>query len=172
MNQENKNELLITRTFNAPKKLVFDAMTKAEHLMHWWGPEGCAIEIIQLDARPGGIFHYCMKFPQGPSMYGVFRYREIQAPDKLVFTNSFADKDGNIVPAPMESAFPKEVLNTWTFEEQNGKTTITFKGVPLFENAAELKGFVDLTEGMNIGFNKTFNQLDAYLEVKSKINNN
>jgi len=54
-------ELVITRTINAPRGLVFEAFTQKEHLKHWWGPAGWEMEVIKLDLRPGGICHYCLQ---------------------------------------------------------------------------------------------------------------
>ncbi len=62
-------EFVFTRTFDAPRQDVWDAFTKLKHLTHWWGPRGCSIEIARHDLKPGGLFHYCMKFPDGRAMW-------------------------------------------------------------------------------------------------------
>jgi len=119
-----KNEFFISREFNAPRKLLFDAFTKAEHLEKWWGPKGSKIEILQLDVKAGGTFHYKLTFPDATSLCAKFVYREITRPEKIICVTSFTDEKGNSIPTPFPIKFPLEVLNTWTFAETNGKTKI------------------------------------------------
>lgn len=161
-------ELVITRVINAPKKLVFDAFTQEEHLVHWWGPVGLKIDVLALDVRPGGIFHYCMNTPDGNKMYGIFKYISISAPDKIVFTNSFADENANVIKAPFDIDFPLEVLNTWTFEEENGQTTLTLRGFPHNATEEQKNVFISMFASMNQGFGGTVDQLDKYLVSISK----
>jgi uncharacterized protein YndB with AHSA1/START domain/uncharacterized glyoxalase superfamily protein PhnB len=166
MTQSEKNTLHIKRVVNAPRELVFEAFTKAEHLMHWWGPEGCKLTVLSINVVPGGNFHYKMSMPNGHDMYGIFNYKEIQAPEKIVFTNSFADEQGNIIATTMLENFPKEILNTWIFTEENGVTTLTLSGTPLSEITKEIDTFAGMKENMGIGFGKTFDQLDLYIKSR------
>ena len=162
----NKPGLTITRTFNAPRALVFKAWTEAESLEKWWGPKGMNIEVAKLDFRPGGVFHYCMKTPDGNSMWGLFVYREIVAPERIVFVSSFSDTEGNVAPAPFfDGKFPKEILNTVTFTEQDGKTTLTISGRPVNPTEEELQIYTSLVENMEQGFGGTFDQLEEYLQT-------
>jgi uncharacterized protein YndB with AHSA1/START domain len=89
-------EFVITRVFDAPRDLLWNAWTEPERLAQWWRPKGCTIRVVKLDARPGGIFHYAMRFKPGHDMWGRFIYREIAAPERLVFINSFSDASGGI----------------------------------------------------------------------------
>lgn len=91
---------LLTRVFDAPRELVWEAWTEAERLERWWGPKRCRTSVIKLDLRPGGIFHHALHWSQGQDMWGKFVYREIAAPERLVLVNSFADEEGRIAPAP------------------------------------------------------------------------
>lgn len=93
-------ELEITRTFNAPRALVFRAYSEAERLAQWWGPAGLTWVRSELDFRPGGYFHYCMQAPDGREMWGRFDYIEVSEPDRIVFTNAFSDAEGAVVRAP------------------------------------------------------------------------
>ncbi len=164
-----KQELVIQREIKAPKKLVFEAFTQAEHLQHWWGPVGMKLEIISLDVRPNGKFHYKMEAPNGHAMFGILKYLEIQAPDKIVFINAFADEKGNVIKAPFDMDFPLEIKNTWTFEEKDGITTLSLRGNPLEATPAQLEVYAAMTQSMNEGFGKTFDQLDVYIKAKFQV---
>lgn len=159
----NTIDLVITRTFDAPRELVFQAFTQADHLQHWWGPKGTTLRVSKLDVRPGGVFLYSMEAPDGNKMWGKFVYREVVAPEKIVFTNSFSDEEGNIIRAPFSQTWPLEVLNTWTLTEEVGKTTITLHGVPLNATEEEQQNFADMYGSMQQGFGGTFDQLENYL---------
>lgn len=163
MTTEAKKELIIERVINAPRLLVWKTFTEAEHLQHWWGPVGLKLEVLKLDLRNGGMFHYAMKAANGSAMYGRFDYIKIQAPEKIVFTNSFSDEQGNHTRAPFGSDWPIKVLNTWTFDEKNGKTILKLRGEPFEATEAEIKRFVQEFPNMNKGFGATFDQLDTYL---------
>src|SRR5437868_5284478 len=91
-----RNDLEITRVFDAPRKLVFKVWTEAKHLAQWWGPKGSEIEVKTFEFHPGGVFHYSMSFGGG-KMWGKFVYREIVEPEKIVFASSFADEEGNSI---------------------------------------------------------------------------
>jgi uncharacterized protein YndB with AHSA1/START domain len=159
-----KNELVIIREFNAPRELVFDTFTKAEHLSKWWGPKGSKIQILKADIKPGGTFHYELTSEENTSMCGKFVYKEMIRPEKVVFISSFADTSGNIVPAPFPIKFPNEILNSWTFTEHGGKTTITLRGEPVNGTAEERESFRNLFSSMQQGFGGTFDQLDEHLK--------
>jgi uncharacterized protein YndB with AHSA1/START domain len=75
------SELVITRIFDASRKLVFKAWTESEHLKHWWGPIGFSITVYKFDIRPGGVFHYSMRSSEGHEMWGKFVFHEIVAPE-------------------------------------------------------------------------------------------
>lgn len=163
MNPQVSPELFITRTFNAPRELVFKAFAEAERLAQWWGPKGFDIEVKHLEFRPGGLFHYCMKSPKGQEMWGKFIYREIVEPERLAYVSSFSDSDGGQTRHPMWPEWPLEVLNTLTLEEQNSKTILTLRGGPVNASEAEVKFFNQVQSGVKTGFNATFDQLEAYL---------
>lgn len=165
MTTDNRAEpvLVITRVFHAPRELVFKAWTEARHLKHWWGPKGFNVGVAELDLRPGGICHFSMRSPDGIEMWGKFTYREIVAPERLVYTISFADAEGNTVRAPFSATFPLEYLNVLTFSEQDGKTTLTMQATPVATSEEERKTFESMFKSMQQGFGGTFDQLDAYL---------
>lgn len=157
-----RKELVIMRQFNAPRKLVFKAFSEADALAQWWGPKGAKIEVSKLDFKPGGIFHYSMQSPMG-EMWGKFNYLEITEPERIVFTNSFSDKDANTVRAPFSNDFPLVIKNTLTLSEHERKTTILLKGGPVNATETETNFFINMFSGMQEGFGGTFDQLDEYL---------
>jgi uncharacterized protein YndB with AHSA1/START domain len=107
-------EIVITRLFDAPKHLVFEAMTKPEHVRKWWGilDDRYSVTVCEIDLRPGGAWRFVGRHPKGEVAFrGV--YREIQAPDRIVFTEIYE-------PYP-----DVESVITSTFTEENGKTRLT-----------------------------------------------
>ncbi|MGM0546666.1 MAG: SRPBCC family protein, partial [Bacteroidota bacterium] len=96
---KSKKGVVITRTFNAPQKVVWEAWTHAEKLKQWWGPRGFSCPHVEIDLRERGTFLNCMRSPEGKDFWTTGTFKEITAPQKLVFSDSFADPDGNIVPA-------------------------------------------------------------------------
>lgn len=159
-----KEQFSISRTFNASKQQVFDAFSNAEALAQWWGPANMGIDVVKLDFRPQGIFHYGMKM--GDTMrYGVFHYVAIEEPNRIEWINSFADEAGEIIQAPFPGlVFPKEVMNIMTLTEENGVTTLHLTGYPINANEEEENTYYSMFASMNQGFNGTLDQLENYLE--------
>ena len=108
----NDREVVLTRRFNAPRALVFDALTKPALLMRWYGPPG-AMEVCESDTRPGGAWRYVTKLKNGTtvSQFGV--YTEVSAPGRFVRTERWDDWD------------PGETLVTTELVEHDGVTTMT-----------------------------------------------
>jgi uncharacterized protein YndB with AHSA1/START domain len=159
-----EEEFVITRTFDAPRELVWQAWTDPERLMRWWGPKGLTMLSCKVDLRPGGLFHYGMRTPDGHEMWGKFVYREIVPPERLVLVVSFSDAQGGITRHPMSSTWPLEVLNTMTLTESGGKTTLTLQSVPVNATGEERRTFKDGHRSMQQGFKGTLDQLAEYLE--------
>jgi uncharacterized protein YndB with AHSA1/START domain len=153
----------ISRTFNAPRELVFKTMTETGHLQHWWGPKGCRIEVARNEPQPGGIFHYCMHFPGGMNMWGRFVYRELVAPERLVYVNGFADADGNAAPNPMSPNWPMEMLITVTLTEEGGKTVLNLVSTPINATELERANFLAGHASMQGGFGGMYDQYEEYL---------
>src|SRR5438309_11815285 len=91
-----KHEFVVGRVFEAPRELVWQAFTEPERMQHWWGPKGFTVIASKMDLRPGGIYHYGMRAPDGSTMRGKFVYREIVRPERMVLVNFFSDEPGNI----------------------------------------------------------------------------
>ncbi|MGH8727710.1 MAG: SRPBCC family protein [Burkholderiales bacterium] len=106
-------EIAMTRVFDAPRRLVFDAWTKPEHLPHWMlGPEGWTMPVCEIDLKPGGAWHFVWRRSDGTEMEMRGIYREITPPERLVSTESW----GGDWP---------ETINTLLLSEEDGKTTST-----------------------------------------------
>jgi uncharacterized protein YndB with AHSA1/START domain len=154
---------VISHIFAAPRDRVWKAWTEREQLMQWFGPKGVTISAAKLDFRPGGVFHYCMRMPDGKEMWGRFVYREIVAPEKIVLVNSFSDAHGGITRHPFSPTWPLEMLSTSRFNEDGGKTRLTIEWTPLNPTDEERKMFDSSHAGMTQGWTGTFEQLAAYL---------
>ncbi len=154
---------VITRTFNAPRDLVWKAWTKRESLMQWFGPKGFTMPICTLDLKPGGSFHYCLRSADGMEMWGKWIFREIVKPERIVLVQHFSDKDGGITRHPMAPDWPAETLSTMTLTEHAGKTTLTLRWAAYNATEIERKVFDTSLASMEQGWGGTFEQLTAYL---------
>ena len=160
-------EFILTKTLNAPKEMIFDAFATAEALAQWWGPVEAPIDVVSLDFRPEGIFHYKMKGTR--ISYGIFRYKKMERPDNITWINSFADENGAISKPPFKDFdLPKEILNTITLTETDGITTLVLKSEPINASESEINCFYSITEGMEQGFGGTLNELADYLNKIKK----
>jgi len=148
----------IIRSFDAPLELVFSAFTDPEHLARWWRPRGFKMVYCKLDLRPGGMFHYCAQSPQGNLLWGRFTYREISAHQRIIFVNSFSDEYGNLAPTSFPG-WPREMLNTVIFTEEERKTTVKFTSEAINATEEERKNF-------EADYNGSFDQLENYLSNK------
>jgi uncharacterized protein YndB with AHSA1/START domain len=159
-------EFVIARHFkNRPRAAVWQAWSQAEQLRHWWGPKGCAIEVLRFEFRPGGFFHYAMAFEGAPTMWGRFCFREIVREERLVWLNSFANARCGIARAPFSEDCPLEIENTVVFQEESGGTTLTLRALPFGELEAERLFFENLRPSLQEGYGGTLDQLDALLAL-------
>ncbi|MEK6210121.1 MAG: SRPBCC domain-containing protein [Pseudomonadota bacterium] len=160
---EKSNEFVITRVFDAARERVWKAWTEAERLKQWWGPKGFTVHTCKVDLRPGGVFHYGMRAPDGSDMWGKFVYREIVAPERIVWINSFSDEKGGLVRHSMHATWPMELLSTLTLAEHEGRTTLTLQWSPLSATDSERETFDAGHASMQQGWTGTFDQFAKYL---------
>ena len=113
-----ERELVITRIFDAPRDEVFRAWTELDRVARWWGPQGFVTTYCDMDIRPGGTFRVCMRSPQGAEHWKRGVYREVVAPERLVFTFAWEDAEGK--PG-------HQTLVTVTFVERGGRTELTLR---------------------------------------------
>jgi uncharacterized protein YndB with AHSA1/START domain len=156
-------EFFISRNFDAPRALVFQAWTEPDRLARWFGPTGFTLLSSTLDLRPGGVYHYGMRSPDGHTMWGKWVFREVVAPERLVFVASFSDETGGVTRHPFAPDWPLEVLSTLTFTDQEGRTRLTMQGVPQRATESERKTFEAGHESMQKGWTGTLDQLAEYL---------
>jgi uncharacterized protein YndB with AHSA1/START domain len=146
-------EIRMTRLFDAPRALVWDAMSKPEHIKRWWGRlgEGYSVPVCEVDLRPGGAWRFVNRMPKGDTVafYGV--YREIVPPERVVFTEIFEQ-------------FPDtESVVTSVLTEENGKTRLT---VTCWYPTPEVRDMV-VTSGMERGAAISYDRLEEVaMELK------
>jgi uncharacterized protein YndB with AHSA1/START domain len=123
-------ELTITRTFDAPRGLVFKAWTDPGRRMSWWGPRDYPATHMEMDVRPGGAWRGCLRSGKdGRELWQGGVFREVVEPDRVVFTFAWEE----------EGERGLETLVTVTFAEQDGKTRMTFHQAP-FQSVEERDG--------------------------------
>ena len=146
-------ELVMERSFEAPKELVFSMFTEPDHIVRWWGPTDWETSVYKMDVKSGGIWHYCMRSPDGQESWGKSIYHEIDPPNKLVYTDIFSDEQENEV-----EGMPK-MLITMVFSSEGPKCTIISS--TKFDSKEELQKVIDMqaVEGMA----QTYDRLEAYL---------
>lgn len=154
-----------SRVFDVPRERMWQVWTDPEHLKKWWGPKGFVVTQLKLDLRAGGSMLYCLRMPDGKEMWGKFAYREVKAPERLVFINSFSDAKGGTTRHPMNPDWPLELVSTITFDEAGpGKTRVTVTWIPAPGSTdLEKKTFDAGRDSMKMGWGGTMEQLNDYL---------
>jgi uncharacterized protein YndB with AHSA1/START domain len=137
-NAASGDAVVLERSFDAPVDLIWQMWTNPEHFKAWYGPDGATIPVAKMDVRVGGTRLVCMEMqsPNGPmQMWFTGDYREIVENERLVYTESMADEDGNVL-APsamgMPEGHPTTTEITVEFQEVNGRTkmVMTHAGIP------------------------------------------
>jgi uncharacterized protein YndB with AHSA1/START domain len=139
-------EIVVMRVFDAPRNLVFDALTKPELLRRWFGPRGWSLVVCEVDLKEGGTWRSVLRGPDGTDtgMHGV--YQEITSPERFVSTESFDD-------------YPGESLNTLTLSEEDGKTTFTCR---ILYPSKDIRDAV-INSGMEHGAAESYDKLAELL---------
>ena len=139
-------EVVLTRVFDAPRELVYDALTKPELLKRWFGPRGWSLVVCEVDLRVGGAWRFVLRGPDGAEMGMRGVYRELVRPERTVHTESFDD-------------YPGESVVTGVLVERDGKTTLT--GTVLYESK-EVRDAV-VSSGMEHGAAESYDKLAEQL---------
>ncbi len=142
-------EIVMTRVFHAPRRLVFEAHRKCEHIQNWWGPRRYTMSNCEMDFRPGGAWRFVQRGPDGREFGFRGVYREIVAPERIVQTFEFDGMPG------------QGSLETLALVEEDGKTTLTSRSV--FQNREDRDAMI--RSGMEAGARETMDRLDGYLDT-------
>ncbi|MGC1105128.1 MAG: SRPBCC domain-containing protein [Candidatus Acidiferrales bacterium] len=148
-----KERMVITRVFDAPRALVWKAWTDPQYVMQWWGPKGFTAPVCKIDFRVGGKFLCCMKSPDGQEGWNGGEYHEIVPYEKIVYSLYFADSKGNKVE-PAQHGIEHEAIpdarDVVIFEDfGNGQTKLTMIGNETMEdakNSGQLEGWNEIFE--------------------------
>jgi uncharacterized protein YndB with AHSA1/START domain len=160
-NTVNESErMMITRIFDAPRALVWEAWTNPKYVMQWWGPKGFTAPVCQMDFRVGGKSLYCMKSPDGQEFWNGVEYHEIVPQEKIVSSMYFADSKGNKVDGAqygIEHEAIDGAYDVTIFEDLgNGQTKLTFIGNEPMESATN--------SGQLEGWNQILDKVAAVVE--------
>lgn len=144
-----EREIVVTRAFDAPRRLVWEAWTNPKHLPRWMlGPEGWTMPVCEIDLRPGGAWRFVWRRSDGTEMEMRGVYKEIAPPERLVSTESWGGE------------WP-ETLNTLILSEENRKTTSTTRILYPSKEARDAA----LKTGMKEGMSQSFDRLAEYLRT-------
>ncbi len=142
-------EIAITREFDAPRQMVFDAFTKPELIRRWLtGPPGVSFVVCEMDARVGGEYRYVWRSPDGSEMGMRGVIRELVPPERIVATERFD-----------QAWYPGEAQDTWVLSETSGKTTLT---LTLRYESREARDTA-LKSGMDQGMAAGYDRLEELL---------
>jgi uncharacterized protein YndB with AHSA1/START domain len=158
----------IERVFKAPRKLVYAALTQAEHLRQWMSPPGMCMSHCTVDARPGGVFHYDMRPvgapPEAPGMWGKWTFRELLPPERIVVVVNFSDADGGTTRHPMAPQWPLFTLSTTTLLAVQESTLMRLTWCALDALPEERAIFDASHASMQQGWGGTMDNLERHLQ--------
>ncbi|MDK1119472.1 MAG: SRPBCC domain-containing protein [Anaerolineae bacterium] len=163
-NTDSKDALVIERTFNAPADFIWKMWTQPEHFKKWYGPNGFTVTVAELDVRVGGTRLVCMAMqkPDGSSMemWTTGEHVEVTPIERLVYTESMSDENGNVMSASdmgMPEGSPTTTEVTVLLEDLGGRTkmVLTHAGVPADSPGAS-------------GWNQAFDKLADHIETELK----
>ncbi len=148
-----ERELVVTRTFNGPARLVFEAWTTPDLFKRWWVPKSSGLTMLscEMDIRTGGTYRLVFRHPAAEQPMTFFgRYLEVTPPSRMVWTNDEGDEGG--------------AVTTVTFEERGSQTLVVLRD--LYPSKAALDEAI--ASGSTSGFEEQFAQLDAMLGELSR----
>src|ERR1700733_14607593 len=143
-------QMLLTRVIDAPRERVFDAWTDAQQLAQWWGPKGFTNPVCEASCRAGGTMRIHMRGPDGVVYPMSGTYREVVAPERIIFISSALDASGRAL---------FEVLHTVTFTAEGAKTRLTLQAQIIKTTAAA----APYLKGQEAGWSQSLDRLEAQL---------
>jgi len=147
--QPGKKQITLTRTFDAPRELVFRAFTDPALISQWWGPRRLTTVVERLEARPGGAWRFVQHDREGNEFAFNGVYREVVPLERLVYTFEFEGEPGHII------------VEAVTLEDLGGKTRVT--AIDTFETAEDLQGM--LQSGMQDGASESYDRLEELAQA-------
>ena len=155
-----KDAVVIERIFNAPVELIWQLWTQSAHFQNWYGPQGASVPVVEMDVRVGGKRLVCMEMqrPDGSvKMWFTGEYREVAPNKRLVYTDSMADENGNVVSPSamgMPEGHPVTTEVTVVLEDVGGRTkmTMTHAGIPADSGGAG-------------GWEQAFAKMETYIKT-------
>jgi len=159
--ERNANEILLTRTFDAPRDLVFRAWTDPKHFAEWWGPHGSSIPMCEIDLRAGGTIRYAMRGTNFPEHRIKGEFTEVDPPSRLVFTQRFVDE--HLPGLPADAYF----LTTVDFIDRGAKTDITLRHAIVTSTESEAtRAIVPMATA---GWSQSLERLSSFVEGRDII---
>lgn len=155
-------EYRLERVFDAPRDMVWRAWTDPELVHRWYGP-GVKTVIHQFDCKPGGAWLNEMQFGE-KSDFSKMVFQEVNAPERLVWHHSSTDPEWNIAANPMMPDWPRILLTTVTFTEEDDKTRVCLTQVPMDASDAEVACFAAMMANMDKGWGSGYKIIDEVLE--------
>jgi uncharacterized protein YndB with AHSA1/START domain len=166
---ENAADLNFSRIVDAPRDVLFNIWTDAEHFARWFGPRDVVLPFCRIDPRPGGTLHFCHRLGDGTEVWIKGVYREFVAPERLVFALSFVDASGHAAAPPMIPDWPHAtvIVTTVTFAALDGKTHLTIRQVLEPAEAAAKEPVRRERQGARAGWMETLDRLVAYIGAQA-----
>ncbi len=153
-NTVSKDAVVLERTFDVPVEVIWQMWTQPEHFKHWYGPNGFTVPVVEMDVRVGGKHLFCMEMqtPDGSmKMWSTGEYTEVVPNERLVYIDSMADEQGNVIE--MNTEYPTTTKVTVLLEDLGGRTRMVMMhaGVPTDD------------DGASAGWSQSFEKLTDYL---------
>ena len=156
MEHVEEKQVVVSRVFNAPLEFLWKAWTEPEHFMNWYGPKNFTIPICEINLKIGGRHFWSMKSNDGRQMYYTGTFQEIVPMERIVFTDSMSDAEGNVI-SPTAMGMPEgspEVMEvTVKFIHKDGKTTVTVSHIGVGKGA----------DYASMGWEQAFDKLTALI---------
>jgi uncharacterized protein YndB with AHSA1/START domain len=147
-----EREVVLTREFDAPRELVFEAFSKPEHIRHWWGQKGSTVVVDTMDFRPGGAWRFVERAADGSEHGFRGQYRDIQRPERITWTFEWEGLPGHVS------------VETMVFEDLGNRTRVV--GTTVFASVEDRDGMVQ--SGMEQGAAESYDRLEAYLQTLAR----
>lgn len=158
------NKFVIERSYSVSQQRLFEVCSQVEHVKQWMSPEGMKVVKAEQNLKPGGTYHYGLATADGGEMWGLVTYREITPPSRLVYMQSFSDKDGGIAAHPMAPTWPREMTTIFEFiPTEENQTMLKISWIFAGTDDAEALTFAAAHEGMTQGWTGSLDKLNDYL---------